>query len=308
MKETVKRMIRDETGKVLILTLVLLVIGGLVLAPLLGLMSTGLIAGQVYEKNTAELYAADAGIEKAIWHLKQGGSVSDVLEFTLNGKNVRVEIEQLNAGQCYEPALYEIRSTATNPEVTSSTRVKARVSGIVFYVDGDYTLHKGDTIEGHVWVEGTLELSSDAEIWGNVWTGGDLILNEHSLVAGIICVGGNLITNEDAQIYSEAIHVEGYLKMSGGVEGTHIHSEVYVRGNVDVDGQCQIFGETWSGGDVTVGANARINGDLHMLPGNKLEGGKDNARITGEVIYDYHDDWGCPLVRPDTEIKVWVIV
>jgi len=62
---------RDESGKILILVLVLLVVGGLLLTPLLGLMSTGLMAGQVYEKKASELYAADAGVEDAMWQIKQ---------------------------------------------------------------------------------------------------------------------------------------------------------------------------------------------------------------------------------------------
>ena len=48
MKTAMKRAIKDEKGAALALALVLLVVGGLVLTPLLGLMSTGLLAGQVY--------------------------------------------------------------------------------------------------------------------------------------------------------------------------------------------------------------------------------------------------------------------
>jgi len=69
MKTTVKRIMRDEKGTVMILALILLVVGGLILAPMLGLMSTGLIAGQVYEKNMATLYAADAGVEDALHNI-----------------------------------------------------------------------------------------------------------------------------------------------------------------------------------------------------------------------------------------------
>jgi len=61
--------VRDESGKILVMVLVLLVVGGLLLTPLLGLMSTGLMAGQVYEKKTDELYAADAGVEEAVWKI-----------------------------------------------------------------------------------------------------------------------------------------------------------------------------------------------------------------------------------------------
>ena len=65
MRTTVRRAITDQKGAgTLTLVLILLVVGGLILAPLLGFMSTGLTAGQVYEKKTAELYGADAGVER----------------------------------------------------------------------------------------------------------------------------------------------------------------------------------------------------------------------------------------------------
>ena len=62
--------VRDEKGQVLILVLILLLLGALIITPLLGYMSTGLKTGQVFEKKTDELYAADAGIEDAVWHIR----------------------------------------------------------------------------------------------------------------------------------------------------------------------------------------------------------------------------------------------
>ena len=71
MKSTTKRAIGDEQGKVLILVLVLLVVGGLVLTPLLGLMSTGLVSGQVYEKKTGIFleYPLSFGLLFGLWYL-----------------------------------------------------------------------------------------------------------------------------------------------------------------------------------------------------------------------------------------------
>jgi len=73
MKPATKRLIIDEKGGVIMLVMVLLVVGGLVLTPLLGLMTTGLLSGQVYEKKTDELYAADAGVDDALWRIKNVG-------------------------------------------------------------------------------------------------------------------------------------------------------------------------------------------------------------------------------------------
>ena len=52
------------------LTLVFLVVGALMIAPLLEFMGTGLKSGGVFERKTGELYAGDAGIEDAVWMIK----------------------------------------------------------------------------------------------------------------------------------------------------------------------------------------------------------------------------------------------
>ena len=70
MKIAMNRLVKDEKGAAMFLVLILLLIGGLIAAPLLAHMGTGLIAGEVYERRTAELYAADAGVEDAMWKIQ----------------------------------------------------------------------------------------------------------------------------------------------------------------------------------------------------------------------------------------------
>ncbi len=94
----------DEKGQALLLVLILLLVGSLIITPLLSYMSTGLKTGQVYEKKTDELYAADAGIEDALWRIQYDylGNY-DVYDYTtswpydlrekINGKDVNVTIE-----------------------------------------------------------------------------------------------------------------------------------------------------------------------------------------------------------------------
>ncbi len=69
MKRKLKEPGRDESGQALLLVVILLLVGTLIVVSLLGFMSTGLIAGQVFEKRMAELYAADAGVEDALWNI-----------------------------------------------------------------------------------------------------------------------------------------------------------------------------------------------------------------------------------------------
>ena len=64
-----KLLSKRESGQALILALVLLLIGSLMLPPLLALASTGLKSSQVYERKTDELFAADSGVEDALWKI-----------------------------------------------------------------------------------------------------------------------------------------------------------------------------------------------------------------------------------------------
>ena len=61
-----------EKGYVYILVLVFLLIGALMIPVLLGYMGTGVQSGQVFERRTDELYAADAGVDDGIWKIRYG--------------------------------------------------------------------------------------------------------------------------------------------------------------------------------------------------------------------------------------------
>jgi len=157
MKAAVKRLLRDEDGRAMMLCLLVLVTGGLIVTPLLGLMTTGLAAGQVYEKKTHELYAADAGVEDAIWKIQRGDvpvcpgnptwsySISDV-----NGKSVEVTIEWVDG------LTYRVESTATGDG--SETEIEAYVAGTILY-------HDFSGITDHVITcQGEIELSPNTEV------------------------------------------------------------------------------------------------------------------------------------------------
>ena len=133
-----KRLIRDEKGQAIVLALILLMIGGLVTAPLLAHMGTGLTTGEVYEKRTVELYAADAGVEDALWNIQH--EVDEVMGLTgcypdwsyepadVNGKNLEVTITWV------DNMTYRILSTATGDG--SGTEIEAYVVAVSKY--GDY--------------------------------------------------------------------------------------------------------------------------------------------------------------------------
>jgi hypothetical protein len=143
MKKFLRRIMKGEKGHGMDLVLVLLGVGGLIMAPLLGLMSTGLLAGQVYEKKTDELYAADAGVEDAVWKIQHqeqvpevkylycgGGNNSYSYNVTdVNGKSVAVTITYLSD----VTHAYSIESLATGNG--SGTKIEAYITGTDMYND-----------------------------------------------------------------------------------------------------------------------------------------------------------------------------
>jgi hypothetical protein len=152
-----KRLIRDEKGQVMVLAVILLLVGGLLVSSLLSYMGNGLLNGRVYEKRTAELYAADAGVEDAVWKIQNSvvgddvyylycGQGNHTLPYNITGgvnsKSVAVTITYVNN------TTYSIVSTATGNG--SGTQIKAYVTGVSQYGDYSGILNQIATSQGEV--------------------------------------------------------------------------------------------------------------------------------------------------------------
>ena len=61
---------KGEKGQALPIVLALLVLGGLIIIPSLSLASASLNAGKIVKENVKGVFAADAGVEHAIWCIK----------------------------------------------------------------------------------------------------------------------------------------------------------------------------------------------------------------------------------------------
>ena len=111
---------KNESGQgVLAIVLLLLMLGAIILTPLLVFMSTGVKAGQVYESKLQEFYAADAGVEDAIWNIKNESFVSNYsLGENVNNRTINVTIEPISGGGY---SGYKIISTATSDSGGNTT-------------------------------------------------------------------------------------------------------------------------------------------------------------------------------------------
>ena len=167
MEISVKRLIRDEKGAALTMALILLLIGGLMTAPLLSFMGTGLIAGEVYEARTAELYAVDAGVEDAVWNIQNkdgylpcspGSPARDYTLTDINGKNVGITITSvaLFQGITNLTGTYLVESTTTGNG--SGTQIEAYIEGVNIY--GDY----GDILDNVLTSQEEINLKPGSEV------------------------------------------------------------------------------------------------------------------------------------------------
>jgi hypothetical protein len=194
MKTILRRAIRDERGKVLTLVLILLLVGGLVLAPLLGLMSTGLVSGQVYEEKMDLYYAADAGVEDAIWSIQGSSLTFDANNYSypeplnVNERSVDVVVYRYDWDPtCGENFTYRILSTSTSTDGSTKT-IDAHLS--VSYLDlsalldnaivsnDTIDIQPGNYIDGDVWLpdEEDLETSPGVSINGTVKDNDDMTM------------------------------------------------------------------------------------------------------------------------------------
>ena len=133
MKGAWNKFKRGEKGQALLIVVILLVIGGLIIAPLLGFMSAGLVAGQVYEVKMEGLYAADAGIENACWKLINGEVPDAENPFCnltdVNGMDVEVILlgEPVDVG---DGTLYTLKSTAELEGETKAEIIAQVIVGV----------------------------------------------------------------------------------------------------------------------------------------------------------------------------------
>ena len=194
MKIAMKRLIRDEKGAALILALILLLIGGLMSAALLGHMGSGILAGQVHERRTAELYAADAGVEDAIWKIQNSdgylpcspGSEPRIYTITgINGRNVQVTIEFADWSTYKITSIAAIDDGGGTAAIDSATAVESYVSAayldLSFFLDNalvsdtSITIKNGVHVTGNVTSGGTVnDKTKTGDINGVITEGVDL--------------------------------------------------------------------------------------------------------------------------------------
>jgi hypothetical protein len=186
------RFLSDETGQALIIVLTLLLLGSLTITPVLLHVGTAVKTGRVYEDKAGELYAADAGVEDAIWQIKYerleslltdpaydpydfGTTWTYGLSEPINDMDTTVEIENIWIPYGISPPsaaasreiIEEGKLMVTgNAPTDSDCRIK-----VLFYPDeGEEDALKVETLGiwlpvGYSYVSGSSNLEADPYYW-----------------------------------------------------------------------------------------------------------------------------------------------
>ncbi len=91
MFKKLRRILKAEIGQALPITLALLVIGGLTIVPSLNLTFSSAKSSRMLEANIKGNYAADAGVEDALWSLANSMSPSSQLPENINDMQVNIQ-------------------------------------------------------------------------------------------------------------------------------------------------------------------------------------------------------------------------
>ena len=152
---------KNESGQgVLAIVLILLMLGAIILTPLLVFMNTGLKAGGVYESKMQEFYAADAGVEDAIWNITYA-NLTTPANYTLadevNNRTTNVTIVPISGGGY---SGYKIISTATSDSSGGNTTIECNYGA----------LNYSSLLDHAITSNGTLTIHSNNNITGNIST------------------------------------------------------------------------------------------------------------------------------------------
>jgi hypothetical protein len=309
MKTFVKKVTRDEKGAgVLALVLVLLVVGGLILTPLLGLMSTGLMAGQVYEKKTHELYSADAGVEDVIWRVLYEPIPSELWEasdlpdwdvyrypepLSVGNKSVEVVVyrKDRDLTPCRGDFTYRVLSTAVTDDasgtagIESATTVEAYVEPLVF-----------DLLSGALVSSGDISFHRDCIVTGDVYYVGEIIGKDYTHTEGeeIQIPPDVFPTQAENEAFADELKEEalegGTYNGTGGnmnIDGSGDLGPIYVPGNLDIskDATINLKGVVYVKGHISCDNTLTITGNGSLVAEDYIYLSKlADYAVTGDSI------------------------
>lgn len=279
IKVIMDRLLHHEGGQIMMATLVLLVVFSLISAPLLSFMATGVRAARVFQDKMEGYYAADAGIQDAVWQLRQsspdpdkvpsnvGESKTYTLDQIINGAQVMVTITYEN-----DTPEYKIVSSTSGSSVISTT-----VSSFVRSSKGLFG-YAASALQGNVTVGNNAIVTSTS-----------VNPSDPSTYNADLIAKGNINIEGNAKVYGDAI-ASG--SISGDAQGAEVpNSDIPPESGIDTSGyheQSKVIttspvypSSSYSNGG-TITGSARLTGNL-TIKNNKILTVEQNLYIDGNL-------------------------
>jgi len=289
IKTVLSKLIKEEKGQILTMVLALLVLGSLLIAPALVNASATLIAGRMYNERSSQLYAADAGVEDALYKLykqwdnpnipKNNGTwiPAQTWSYTLsplNGKTTTVTIDGIT-GNATDKS-YKITAIATG---TGSTKIEA-------YTElGSLFINNAAVCGGTITTHGTVTIQypdgSDAPVidhyTGTFPTPADLLALYRPQTPYPTTIGNTITITGDTAIPASYCNTALTIKCTANGSPTATLNGPVPNGTIYVNG------------DLTIGQTQKdfvldLNGNTIYCTGSASIGGKTTIKGTGVII------------------------
>ncbi|MFC1991930.1 hypothetical protein ACFLVC_04335 [Chloroflexota bacterium] len=282
MEQQMKLARNRESGQIFILVLILLALVPLLVIPMLRLSYSSQMYHQIVEINTLNVYAADSGIEYALYQIYnypseiQETPLSENL--TINGIDVHVTAE-------YDLDMADFTITSTSTKAGRSQTIECVIVidvglfGNVIACDGNLTVMNCDFVnpeypgESDVYTHGNITLKS-SYIDGDAKASGTISL-QASTVTGDIIEGAEVLTFPEIDVQ---IHLDR--AQAGGNHTGDYNTSDQSLGPIYIDGNLNIG----SGDDVELTGTVYVTGDVHMVYGNIS--GFGDIIAEGDIIFD----------------------
>ena len=300
---------KKQKGQALPIVLCFLVVGGLTIVTLLTFMRTGLNTGQLYEKKTKLQYAADAGVENAIWEVTLGGlelnegQQTSLSNFGMNNSTVNVTIQRV-AGP--ELETYIVSSTASGNSSTANIESLVVVGNLLFTyglaADTDINLGDNNAIVGDIYLDddATFTTGSGYSHTGNVTNGGlDFPSQEENSkwaesLKDEALVGGNwtsdyIIPSGMGYVCLGPLYIDGNLNIE-------MNNTVNITGTLYVEGVINVaLGAEFVGGGSIISV-----GDMWLAKATNfgIENSTILASLTGDIYFKKEVDITAVLYAP----------
>jgi len=252
----------------MILALITLTLGALLIAPTLSYAATAIKSTSIHKERTKEIYAADAGVEKALWQVTDGGLTmaegqqNTLASFNMNNSTVNTTIQRLVG----EPApTYEITSIATNNNNGSVTTIDAYmyVGNPIFNnamaSDGDIDIGKDSSVDGDIYYDGTFTYGTNFVHNGDETNGG---LNFPTAAEN-----NNFAAKFKAEAIAGGTYVGNYSIAKGDGVTSTLLGPLYITGDLTVakDNIIDFQGTIYVEGSIDIDYDSEFTGDGSII-------------------------------------------